>query len=153
MLKPPSVLAIGYGNPLRGDDGAGQRVVEILETWNLPNTRSLAVHQLTPEIAEDLAAVERVIFIDAYPAKTGEGAIVYSLDDEAITVNSTLNLGHATHPRSLLDLAQSLYNRAPKAWWVLVPGFDFEFGERLSEATQAGIDEALTEIKILIETV
>ena len=58
-------LVIGYGNTLRSDDGAGQIVAEKIAQWNLPGVRSLAVHQLTPELAEIIAQADAVIFIDA----------------------------------------------------------------------------------------
>jgi len=32
-------LIIGYGNTLRGDDGAGPRVAEAVAGWGLPNVR------------------------------------------------------------------------------------------------------------------
>ena len=58
-------LVIGYGNELRGDDGAGPSVGRAVASWHLPGVRTLAVHQLTPELAEDLAQTKRVVFVDA----------------------------------------------------------------------------------------
>ncbi|MGF1587982.1 MAG: hydrogenase maturation protease [Pleurocapsa sp.] len=58
-------LVIGYGNTLRSDDGAGQSAANQIAAWGLPNVRSLAVHQLTPELAEDIANADTVIFVDA----------------------------------------------------------------------------------------
>ncbi len=57
-----NIVAIGYGNDLRSDDGIGQRVANTLQ---LSNVKSLAVHQLTPELAEILANADLAIFIDA----------------------------------------------------------------------------------------
>src|SRR5690242_12833541 len=66
------VLVIGYGNPLRGDDGVGWHAAEALakslqDEERVPAERVmvLACHQLTLELAEPLSRVERVIFIDA----------------------------------------------------------------------------------------
>jgi len=58
-------LLIGYGNTLRSDDGAGQKIANIVSEWNLPQWRSLSVHQLTPELALDIAQADLVIFVDA----------------------------------------------------------------------------------------
>ena len=58
-------LVIGYGNTLRSDDGAGQRVAEKIGQWELPGVGALAVHQLTPELAENIAQADAVIFVDA----------------------------------------------------------------------------------------
>jgi len=64
-------LVIGIGNPLRGDDGIGWRLAALL-----PARAGLAVRcsqQLTPELAEELAAVERVLFLDAWLGSDGPG--------------------------------------------------------------------------------
>ncbi|WP_254030381.1 hydrogenase maturation protease [Planktothrix agardhii] len=59
------ILIVGYGNPIRGDDGIGQAVITELEQLNLMNVRSLSLHQLTPEVAAEMAEVDTVIFVDA----------------------------------------------------------------------------------------
>ena len=48
-------LVIGYGNELRGDDAVGPLVARTAESWQRPGLRALAVQQLTPELAEDIA--------------------------------------------------------------------------------------------------
>jgi Ni,Fe-hydrogenase maturation factor len=58
-------LVIGIGNPLRGDDGVGWWLAERAETLK-PTPRVLRVQQLTPELAAELAAARRVLFIDAW---------------------------------------------------------------------------------------
>jgi hydrogenase maturation protease len=60
------VLIIGFGNPLRGDDGFGWHAAQRLcERLGSPDVQVIACHQLTPELAEDIGAAERVLFIDA----------------------------------------------------------------------------------------
>ncbi len=56
---------IGYGNTLRSDDGVGPRVAMAVASWGWPGLKAIAVHQLTPELAEPLAAAELAIFVDA----------------------------------------------------------------------------------------
>lgn len=59
-------LIIGYGNPLRGDDGFGWHVADRLtELLNDESAKILAVHQLTPELAESIGEAKLVIFVDA----------------------------------------------------------------------------------------
>jgi hypothetical protein len=83
-LPIPSSLLIGIGNPLRGDDGVGPWLVE---TWGrrrgwrraargkggerLTPIRVRVVDQLLPEVAEELAAVRRVLFVDAWRVEAG----------------------------------------------------------------------------------
>ncbi len=64
-------LVIGIGNPLRGDDGVGWWLAERAEQLPpaTPTGSALlvrAVQQLTPELSGELAAVRRVLFIDAW---------------------------------------------------------------------------------------
>ncbi len=145
-ITQPSVLVIGYGNTLRSDDGVGQQVATLVDQWELPYIRSYAVHQLTPELAAELATVQRAIFIDAYPESTT--VQVHPLTDE---VPETTNcLGHTSNPRSLLTLAKQVYGVAPAAWWVLIPAVNFDFGEEFSPTTEAAIAVALEKIKQLV---
>ncbi|MDJ0557022.1 MAG: hydrogenase maturation protease [Microcoleaceae cyanobacterium MO_207.B10] len=142
------ILIIGYGNTLRSDDGAGQRVAELVAEWNLPNVRSLPVHQLTPELAEPISQAELVIFVDAYPATSEQGLQVHQLcDDIPYSSPKSQSLAHAVDPRSLLSLSQILYNNVPPAWWILVPAVNFEFGESFSEKTTENIQYSLAQIK------
>lgn len=142
-------LVIGYGNTLRCDDGVGQKVAESVQEWNLENVRSLARHQLTPELAEDIAQANIVIFVDAVaisPETTVE-IQVQSLDGGEIDGNS---LGHSSNPRSLLGLTQVLYGKIPPAYWILIPGVNFGFGEQLSAITEQGLIVALVKIRLLL---
>jgi hypothetical protein len=59
------VLVLGYGNPLRSDDGLGWRVaVELFRANASPDVLVLPCHQLTPDLAETASLVETVIFLD-----------------------------------------------------------------------------------------
>lgn len=144
------VLAIGYGNDLRRDDGVGQRVADTVASWGLPKVRSLSQHQLTPELAEPLSEVDLAIFIDAYPATAEQGLQVVKLNgDDAISPQS---LGHSSDPSSLLILAKTLYGKSPQGWLVAIPAMDFEFGDTFSAVTERGMEEALVAIAELIES-
>ncbi len=141
-------LVIGYGNTLRSDDGAGQRVAEKIAQWELPEVRSLAVHQLTPELAEDISQADAVIFIDAV-ATNSENSISVQIQQLQVADDDT-SLGHSCNPRSLLSVTQVLYGKVIKAYWVLIPAVNFDFGEELSSLTQRGIDIALNQVKQII---
>ncbi len=141
------VLVIGYGNTLRSDDGVGQAVVERINAWNLPNVQVLAVHQLTPELAEPLSNVNLAIFVDAYPADFGEEVQVYPVEP----ASSGWTMGHTSAPKGLLAIAQALYNYHPQAWLVAIPAKNFELGDRLSPLAERGIAKALKLIDQLIQ--
>ena len=142
-----STLVIGYGNELRGDDGVGQRVARAVEEWRVPNLRSLAIHQLTPELAEELVDVSRVIFVDA-DADANKPQVRISPLEPAHSVATT---GHTSDPQILLAIAQALYNAVPQAWLVSIPAVNFELSNDLSPITSQGMEEALDEIDRLIK--
>ena len=141
-------LVIGYGNTLRSDDGAGQIVANQIVIWNLPDVRSLAIHQLTPELAEDIANTNTVIFVDAVISSK------QNLEKIEIKIlecdNKYLNFGHTENPRSLLYLSKIIYNKIPKAYWILIPAINFEFGEKISDITKKGIKQSLKKIESII---
>jgi hydrogenase maturation protease len=139
-------LVIGYGNSLRGDDGIGREVAEIVASWNLPQVRSLSRFQLTPELAADLAEVEMVIFVDACQVAKTDTVKLYDLQPLAdIQIRS-----HFSSPQTILNLTQTLYGKCPQAWWLVIPGVDFHFSDRLSATAKQNISLALTQIKNLV---
>ncbi len=141
-------LVIGYGNTLRSDDGAGVRVAESIAAWNIPGVITMSVHQLTPEIAETLAAVDIAIIIDAELAEAG-GEITISRIRPASSVRAA---GHYSDLRSLLALAGMLYGRSPEAWLIGVPAVDLSLGEVLSPTTARGVEAASEQIRRIIVT-
>ncbi|MEB3311830.1 MAG: hydrogenase maturation protease [Snowella sp.] len=159
-MPQDSVLIIGYGNSLRSDDGVGRYLAERMAERQFSGVKVLSVHQLTPELAAEMAQVQAVIFIDAIahtePVITDEEAsteppipeiIVESLSYSAVKPA----LGHSSNPEALLKLCHDLYEQSPMAWWVTVPTQNFEFGETFSEITQAAIAPALTILEQLIK--
>ncbi|MGA7932301.1 MAG: hydrogenase maturation protease [Kovacikia sp.] len=143
-----SILVIGYGNPLRRDDGVGQQIAKQIATWNLPNVEAIAAHQLTPEVVESLARVDRAIFIDAYRATADPEIQVKPVE----LARSGMTSGHWCEPQVLLAMTQVLYDYHPQAWWVMVPGVNFELGDKLSPIAEQGMVAALAEVEHLIKS-
>lgn len=147
MPQSAVTLIIGYGSDLRGDDVAGRRVAEAAGEWGLPGVRAISIHQLNPELAEEMAAAERVIFVDARAGAAADDAAEVRQIGPA---EPTSSLGHTADPRSLLALAQAVFGRCPAAWLVTIPGVEFELGENVSATAARGIAQALAEIRKLI---
>jgi hydrogenase maturation protease len=140
------ILVIGYGNELRGDDAIGPQVARKFELRNLARVRTLAVHQLTPELAEEIAAADGVIFVDAQACSSAADVAI-----EQLGPADTANLmTHALQPRTLLAMSQLLYGRAPPAWLVAVPGSCFEMGSRMSHFAAGQAERAVEKIHQLI---
>ena len=141
-------LIIGYGNTLRSDDGVGYKVAEKVEQWGIAGVRALPIHQLTPELAEDIANANTVIFVDA--------VLVTDEMPPKVTIQSIKpaqvydDFCHTGNPRSLLALTQVLYGKFPKAYWLLIPALNVEFGEQLSPLTATAAESALETIEQIV---
>ncbi len=138
------VLVLGYGNEMRGDDGAGPFVAARIEAENLHGVVVRTVRQLTPEIAADLAETRRVVFVDARAG--GEEVLVQRLG----ATDRDEWCAHRADPAALLALTRAVYGCVPEAWWVTTPGFCFEVGEGLSPRAQAAAREAVDRVCRLI---
>jgi hydrogenase maturation protease len=143
-----SILVVGYGNPLRSDDGIGQEVANAVASWQRPNVEAIAIHQLAPELAEKLAKADMAIFVDAYPAKGEQEVEVRPLAPAPTGTPS----GHWCEPQILLAIAQALYGYYPRSWWVMVPGVNFTLGDRLSPLASQKMTAALESIDLLIKS-
>lgn len=126
-------LVVGYGNPLRGDDALGWRAaLAIANDSRFVGVDVLARHQLTPELAVDIAAASRVVFIDACDARASSGppeiVRVLMIAAESATPAWTHHLDAA----SLLGWAEALYGAAPPAVLVTAPAASLEMSEQLS---------------------
>ncbi|HWQ52109.1 MAG TPA: hydrogenase maturation protease [Bryobacteraceae bacterium] len=142
----PRVLIIGYGSPLRGDDGLGWHAAERLRKLALPGTGVLTVHQLTPELAEDMSRAELVVFIDAR-----EGGRPGEWDAEPVSpeAESIQAFTHHVTPGSLLGGARLLYGGKPEGVLFAMTGESFEYREGLSETVAAALPEMLEAINQL----
>lgn len=144
MSVPSGTLIIGYGNTLRGDDGVGPRVAEVVESLQLPNVRTLICQQLSPEHADPISRAETVIFVDAAVDAPGEVHL------RPLEPGATSQLmAHAANPPTMLALARDVFGHAPRAWWLTIPAAKLEFSETLSPEARCGMNEAVETIQSL----
>jgi hydrogenase maturation protease len=146
-MRPDTILVIGYGNDLRGDDDAGRRAAAQVDAWGAPGVRVVNVHQLTPELADPLAAAAGAIFLDSHPVSEGAAVRVRRVHGGT----STARFGHACDPQGLLVLTQRVFGRSPEAWWITIPAVNFAFGAPLSSLTARGMAEALVAVRHVLE--
>jgi hydrogenase maturation protease len=143
-------LLIGWGNSLRQDDGVGLAIAEQVQGWGRPGLKVLAIPQLTPELAPQLAAADRVLFVDAVlaPACPSPGWRLEPLDTstQAVRAAGAGPLSHHASPGALLQLSGCLYGRTPPAWQLLVRAHCCELGTELSAATAALLPEVLVAV-------
>lgn len=139
----PEWLIIGYGNPLRSDDGVGWHVSQQLAVRLLDHDiEILQCHQLTPELAEKISRAQRVLFIDS----TSEGSPGEWTCDEIRADSEPALFSHSPSPGGLLQLSRSLYAAAPPASLLTVCGNSFEYGESLSPVVSSCLPGLVSEI-------
>ncbi len=126
------MLIIGYGNPLRGDDGFGYRAAE-----RIPG--AIAVHQLTPELMDPISQADHVIFLDA----SAEGPPGEIRRRELVPVGGGRPFTHHATPEALLAGALELYGRCPTATLIAVAGAEFGLSESLSPEVREALEEVL----------
>jgi hydrogenase maturation protease len=144
-------LVIGYGSPIRGDDAIGPLAADALAAGPLPpGLRVLSRHVLTAELVEDLAAVERVIFLDAEVQGQPGEVRVRQLAPDAHAMST---MAHFLDPRELLAWCETLYRRAPQAWLVSAAAHSFDYAcYQLSPAATAAVPAMLGEVRRLLAT-
>lgn len=136
-------LIIGYGNALRGDDGAGCIAAELLrKRVRGPNVEVLSLQQLTPELMEPISRARQVTFIDASVVGKSGGFDCIPLRPAPACSRFT----HQVTPETLLAGAQSLYGRAPEATLYTIPGRSFEIGQELTPSVRRAVEALVEEL-------
>lgn len=120
------VLVIGYGNPLRSDDGVGPYVAERVARYSLPGVSTRVAHQLEMEMAAELADCDSAFLVDA---AAGGPAVSLRRAEPSLEEPS---FSHQLTPERLLGLTEALYGRRPSLCVCTVRGQDFGFGSAMS---------------------
>ena len=141
------ILIIGFGNPLRGDDGLGPAALRELEPVITGDVEFIECHQLVPELADDLSKADLAILIDA--AEEGEpGAVVVTEVYPVVPPGQSFT--HHVNPSSLLAMAAELFGHAPRAFLITVAGVDFGCKTELSTAIQQALREIVQRVQEIV---
>ena len=151
MTQPkPRCLILACGNTLRSDDGVGPWLAEWAQKRFRAESqvRVITRQQWTPELAEEIARAQSVLFIDC------------SVDSAPGSINltpvepTTALQGIATHHQGaaeLLALTRDLYSTQPTTAKLLTIGAgSTELGEQFSEAVTTALPDAC---RLIEETV
>ncbi len=147
------ILILGYGNPDREDDGVAWHILRALtvnlglpapasyeDEFPLNDRLDFAFYlQLTPEMAEEIAAYERVCFVDAHTGNIPEAVRMIPVESEFQRSPFT----HHLTAQSLVSMCEALYQKRPEAVLLSVRGFRFLFTRELSPETTALVPEAV----------
>jgi len=143
MVEPSArCLVLACGNTLRSDDGVGPK----LATWaeerfrEEPDVRVVSRQQWTPDLAQDIAAADSVLFVDS-SVDSIPGRVCLS------PVQSNRGNGdaatHSLEAHELLGLTRSIYGSiASHAMLLTVGASSTELGETLSDRVEAALPRA-----------
>jgi hydrogenase maturation protease len=135
-------LILACGNTLREDDGVGPFLAQWAEEhWrDDPRVRVLCDHQWTPDMAEEIAAADTLIFVDSALDQAAGQIILRELSP------ASLKPGLVTHhlgAAELLSVSQELYGTRPRRACLLTIGAgSIELGEGLSSAVRDALPDA-----------
>jgi hydrogenase maturation protease len=155
-------LIIGFGNVYRRDDGVGYATLNaVRERLGRPplgidddgfddlghEVDTLLLHQLVPELAEAVAAYDMVVFVDAHVGHVPD--LIY--EEELDVCYRPATVTHTLHPCSVLALCKELHDHAPQGILLSIRGYDYEFGEGLSDETASLVPRAADRVLCLVE--
>lgn len=157
----PTII-VGYGNPDRGDDGAGFFLVNAVRArLGLPplgenetgledltgNIDAVFLLQLVPELIETLSRYDRVVFVDVHV-----GDETPQVDARPLVPHYTLSaFTHHVTPETLLAMVGLLAAEIPHSHLVSIKGHSFDFRRGLSAPTQRLLGRALRVIEEILE--
>lgn len=128
-----STLVIGIGNVLRGDDGVGPFVVELLREARPDGLELRTAQTVLPELADDMPGHQAVVFVDA------------DLEAHAVTLRPVPTGGssglHRFAPAQVLNMARQL-GFDGQAWICSLPVQSMGPGEPLSRTAVLGARRA-----------
>ncbi len=135
-------LILACGNTLRSDDGVGPRLAEwAAERFREdPRVRVIARQQYTPDLAEDVAAADSVLFVDA-SVKSPAGRV--RLTPVSSRSSAADQSSHELSPNQLLGLTRSLYGSIKSHAMLLTVGVgSTELGESFSQPVESAFPRA-----------
>ena len=111
------------------------------------DVRVIGSHQLAPEMAEDIAASEFVLFLDAAAGEPAGQIKTATVDPRP----GPVSFAHHLDPALLLAATTELYGSAPPARLLTMVGGAFEFGERLSPVVTQRLPELFNRAHGIVE--
>lgn len=143
MTEPGTrCLILACGNSLRSDDGIGPNLAAWAEERfrQNPEVRVISRQQWTPDLAEDIAAADSVLFVDA-SANPPAGRV--RLIPVSSRVDSAATASHQLKPSELLGVTRSLYGSIKSHAMLLSIGVgSTELGEAFSAPVEAALPRA-----------
>jgi hydrogenase maturation protease len=145
---PVRCLILACGNTLRGDDGVGRWLAAWAEERfsTEPSVRVVSRQQWTPDLAEDVACSEGVVFVDcAVDSAPGTVRVTRVQPARSATAPAT----HYVGAHELLALSEELYSSLPRNALLLTVGAG---STELSEEFTTIVKDALPQACKMLES-
>jgi hydrogenase maturation protease len=142
-----SIVVVGVGNSLRGDDGAGVAVAERIRT-RTPEDVDVRICELEPSrLVEALAGADVAFVVDAVSTGAPAGTVHrFDASDSPIPSRDLRSSTHALGIGESLELARAL-DRLPRRTIVFgVEGSQFLAGAEMSLAVEVGVELAAASV-------
>ena len=149
MEPKPNVLVLGYGNELRGDDGVGPLVAQILEK-TLEGAQVLVrqAHMLLPEFIVDFSEVEKIILVDATVNLAAGEWTRKRIEASRVADGSPLpSVGHFLSPESVLGSVSTLFGKEPETWLYTIGVQEMAIGFQLSQSSRQVAEIVASEVE------
>jgi hydrogenase maturation protease len=132
-----SILIIGIGSLIRGDDAVGRlAAIRLADLLRFDGILIMDCHQILPEHSELLSRAQHAFFIDA-SVNVPPGEIVV----EGIEPSTNTDAGpHDLDPAGALGWSLRLYGRSPKAVLYAVGPQSMEISEKLTETVEKALE-------------
>lgn len=161
-MRSGPIWIVGYGNPLRGDDGVGQEVATALvqqrnSVAGLASATITCAHQLLPEMALDISRSRFAVFIDAAHDGRPGGSVSLQLlaepDEPGPDQPAGASCWEDFTPANLLALSRCLFGIAPVGAVVTVGVVALGLGTGLSPLVRSAIPRAAAAVRLAISAV
>ena len=159
MLRVKTII-VGLGTPILGDDGAGWRVAEAVQSQLQQTGAGQEVEVMLLSLGglslmEHLVGCQQAIIIDAMNLSIGETGSVYSFPLEALPNPTSGHMGsaHDTSLMTALEMGRKMGAELPAE--VMVVGIEspyvYDFSEQLSPPVSAAIPLAVRTVISLLQ--
>ena len=137
------VLVYGYGNPGREDDGLGNEMAKMIQSWidehKLGCMTTDSNYQINIEDADKVSEWDIVVFVDA---SKQENLREYKFTEVAPSDAKVEFTMHAVSPSYVLHLCEKLFNKTPETYVLAIKGYEWDFKEGLSDCAKLNMEQA-----------
>ena len=138
-------LIIGLGNPLRGDDGVGNRVAQLLEKEiDNPEVTVTETNADGLGLLDLVSGYERVIIVDAIQTREGEVGQVYRLSLTDLGTPHYFSGTHSVDLATALELGAKLGLALPRE--VIIFAIEVADVSSFSEKCTPEVEKAIPEV-------